>query len=196
MKLIDITEMAPQIALSTEFGFDDKIQNQKFAKKYYRSSKKEIIKEFPNGEILYKLGNKFILIDIEVPQIQYIVQYEIKNSIMLNHQTIQQVKVWRNDLSHNVKGLAELIFFKKLLPLTDIIVTDALQTYDGKKFWFNRIMDAFRLNLNLYSIDLNKKKSLMKFDDHKELQKFIDSHYGHKEQFKTKRLIISSISLK
>jgi len=197
MKLNEIyLEEMPKIVEPTNFGLDDRKTNHAFAKKMLKDKRKKIIKSFDDDHILYEIGQKIILINKQRQEINYVVQYDIKTFSALKQDAIQQIKVFRLKGSEYIDGLAKDIFFNKLLPKYGLMITDALQTEDGERFWFDRIRDALNLNLFVYYVDLVNKKENFRILDTNTLRDKEDEIWGHSADFKSKRVIILDKELK
>ena len=77
------------------------------------------------------MGNRIALV-LEVEgrprTIIYYVQWKEIFHKMVGHRAISQVAVWRDQLDARSTGTASRIFWEHLLPIHQVMMTDALQT--------------------------------------------------------------------
>jgi hypothetical protein len=66
-------------------------------------------------------------------------------------------------------------FFEYIIPKYHTIIADSQQTCDGRRFWMNRINDAFDRNLNVYFYHM-MNKTIQLISDHAEFSKLISNN--------------------
>lgn len=152
-----------------DFDFGKKEFNRKQYLKYREPSL--LIHSFTGQLGLYKaVGDHFFVFDDSKKTILYAVKYSIIS--FLGYRFVVQKQIWRSPaLTQKLEGMSipTYVFFRHLLPLADGvgIVTGAMQTASGKRFWFDRVAQAFEQKLNVYLMDqINKTKiKIRNFDD-------------------------------
>jgi hypothetical protein len=165
-------EPPPQEVKEEDFNLNNDEGNLKKYKQLTKKSKK-LIENFEEGVNLWEFSSEYAILDDNKKKILYYVQYKLDNILKIS--SITQIKVWRRlgfpYNSRKERSLASDIFFNHLLPKADMVVTDKLQTPQGKHFWADRIGDAFRKGLNVYAIDQNRK-TITKMNDLNDTQKY------------------------
>lgn len=199
MNLEDLFE-SPQWIESQEFGLDKISSNISRAKELLGDSKQAMIAEIFPSVNLYKIANQYALINVVdqySPVIWYYVKYETKYRKFLNNTCIQQVVVWRKMTEPKTDGFAKKMFFDYLLPETGCIITDALQTSSGQRFWMARINDAFSLSLPVYMVDLMPPQKIIKLENPQDIDTLLsdESVWGDHKSYQTKRIIITQNQL-
>lgn len=191
MKVEELCE-TPQYTFPQEFGLDDINSN--------RSQTRELLKKpkTPLRSIgdytLYEFSRAFALIKNEPAEIAYIVRFQHSFVKLLGRSCVSQILVWRNNLVPETRDLATEIFFGHLLPNTKTIITDSYQTDDGKRFWENRIQDAFRLGLHVYYASLVPNREIVKISSIKEFMDLKNDKniWGDHQVNQAKKVIITS----
>ena len=91
--------------------------------------------------------------------------------------TLSQVSVWRNPDYGSLFRFASWVFYKILIPINGNILSDEVQSRDGKHFWATQITDALlNQNLHIYALGINKSKYIEEvIPIHNVLD--IDAHY-------------------
>jgi hypothetical protein len=183
-----------------DFGFSDSKINQQIAISILRSSRKIEIKSFNDGNIIYRLGNKFILVDPFRRRVLYYFSWRSKFFKLLNATIVSEVLHWRDLRVGTYVDLSQWVFFDLLLPIESAVMTDIFHTRPGARFWMRRISEAFKLGLNVYYVDFlpgkNNKRTLRKLSNMMDLDSMLlgdenDSPWGPEEKFKARRIIIS-----
>lgn len=188
----------PQSISDVDFGLNDPNQNRSFFEELMRNKRKKEVASYDDGKaILYQLGYKLILVNKIDMKVEYFVQYKIEYYKTLESRACTQIKVWRKSPSIYAKDLAKDIFFNNLLKIEGIMMTDIQQTDAGKRFWENRISEAFSQKLFVYYVDFNSKK-LENLENYNEFVRFMNEKtvYGFTHANQAKRLIISERQLK
>ena len=185
---------SPQLLTPSNFGYDVETINSNEAQKFLSNKKCKQVGTLM-GLPLYKCGNRYALIEITngVPHLRYYVQYENKWVTLLKHNAIQQVMVWRGKGYSNV---ATSIFFDYLLPETGCIITDAFQTPDGEKFWWDRVKQALEKNLFVYYLDIMPPNLVIKrLHTFNEFRNISQVAWGDSQRNQEKRIIITTFEM-
>lgn len=161
MKVDELFE-TPQYTFPQDFGLSDEIINRKEAQSLLNKPKTPV--ESIGDYTLYEFSRAYALISNEAPEIAYIVKFQYDFVKFLNRKCVSQVLVWRNNNVPETRDLATRIFFDHILPKTKTVITDLHQTDDGKRFWENRVQDAFRLGYNVYYVSLVPNRELIRIN--------------------------------
>jgi hypothetical protein len=131
----------------------------------------------------------------------YYVQWSEIFHKLVGHRAITQVAVWADPVDPRSTGAAARIFWEYLLPIHRVLMTDALQTPDGQRFWRNRVSEAFDHHLHVYYLNLLPGKdgqremieiaSKSAFDRLAREKEF----WGREDLHRARKIIISDIEL-
>lgn len=205
MKFIkDLLFEMPQYVGQTNFGLDNEQVNKKFTRNVLLSKKLTIVKENRSeNTILYKSGNRYILIDKGDNKTIYFVKFETQRYGFIGHPCVCQILVWRDLTNPKSTEVAKDIFFKYLINITGCIITDIQQTEMGQIFWFNRIRNALNNKLYVYYVNLvqakgnNKKRELIEINSLNDLTELMKNKeiWGWPTRHQTQRLLISTTKI-
>ena len=185
--------------LSTDIDFklSDDSFNSNYNKELLKSSKTKILETFDDftDSKLYKSGNKIFLSDGF--KIYYFVHYVEKYQPLLGEKAITQIKVWRSNSSGGISHLPSYVFYNYLLPITGVIITDIEQTDDGKRFWWDRIVQSLRNGDFVYFINLmSPKREVTRITSYKEFKELDQKYSIWAKASEYKLLAISNHELK
>lgn len=119
------------------------------------------------------------------------------NEITYPHRAVTQVVVWRTSSSLHYPALQGFprFFFRHLLDITNIVVSDSEQTGDGQKFWLDMLDWAYNSGYSLYVADGTEGENWPKYPitSLDELEnRWIQYAWGHdRDVHPHRRLIIS-----
>lgn len=189
-------EMAPQLIPSEKYTLHD--QKLLYSDKLSRLNSSQVLSAIDQNIKLYARNDEIFALDSAKQQLVYLVKFikDCKRFIDVVAGTnehlhyVTQIRVFRDSTNTKTKGIAEEIFWQHLLPMTGLIVTDQDQTPDGRRFWGNRIGEAFDLDLKVGYWNQNNRQVLW-FDnvDHYKIES--DSLYKESDRsFQAHRLII------
>lgn len=196
MKFQNLYEAPPRLVLPTEFGLDDPIKNKNLANKLLTSKQSKKIKSLGNNIDLYEFPRQYALIDGSIPTIVYYVRFAITNYSFTGQQCITQLQVWRNDFYAESQGFAKYMFFDILLPKHGCILTSHLHTDpDGRRFWTNRINDAFNMSLNVYYISFIQPRIIKRIHSMNDLRNIKNQTWGYGKKYEARRILISNHEL-
>ena len=194
-------EMPKSIA-PLELKLDFEKSNKRFAIALLQNKNRELVKSLSEDVNLYEIKNQFVVIDEEERHVVYYMRWTEIFHKFVNHKAASQVLVWRDKDKPGYENTAKDIFFEHLLPKYKVVITDALQSPDGRNFWVRRIGNAFSLGLNVYYLSLlptNKEvtRELIKIDSIADFERLNKekNFWGETEKFKARKLIISSVEL-
>lgn len=195
MKITQLFE-SPQLTYPQEFGLDDDSYNLKLTRDILQNSKKQTLKKFGNDAfILYELGDRFILIDhgLAIPRIVYMMQYKVTFHKFIGRKCAQQILIWRDLTIPDTKGIAEYIFFEHLLYKYKTVITDAVQTEDGKSFWDKRIGEAIQRKNCVYYVSLIPNREITRITSAAMFRKLRDDKqiWGDESKHMARRIIIT-----
>jgi hypothetical protein len=92
--------------------------------------------------------------DFDNPRIVYAVDIEFTNE-KINQKSCTQILVWASPENEDFLIGFPRKMFNHFLQKYVVMITDKQQTFDGKRFWERRIVDAFRENHFVYFFDKN-----------------------------------------
>lgn len=110
-----------------------------------------------------------------------------------------QIAIWTDYTSRYTdlpsgERVSKYVFFNILLPLADAIVSDALQTDDGRRFWINRTKESILKNLHVYAVFKDQNR-IYKIDSVEKLRKHQNGIWGDERAFENRKLFISKKEL-
>lgn len=199
---VELFEM-PMNINAVEFQMDVPNVNRRVAMDFRQHG--EVLEEISDDSALYQLKNRIALVRYTAGKptaIIYYVQWKEIFHKMIGHKAISQVAVWADSVDPRSSGIARRIFWEFLLPICGVMITDALQSPDGKRFWRNRVADAFKQDLHVYYINLMQSKGgapgelteIGSVDAFAELA--ADKNFwGDQELHQARKIIISEIEL-
>lgn len=151
-----ILDEMPQMVNPTQFKLNDDAFNQNHLKR-----KKVIIDSSDDYDII-KTGNNnnrsIILYDKNNMLIDYWVRFKRFGFKSIGGSFITQTQIWRRDGSPWVQGITRKMFFDYLLKHNKAIMSDSMQTVDGKRFWIDRMAEATSRGLYIGLANLNLKQ--------------------------------------
>jgi hypothetical protein len=173
--LLKYIQAGPLNVLDTEFDLDDIAVNMKMFKDLQKR-KGTLIKDLGEYQLM-GYPTYIALVHIPSKSIAYIVRFEVK--IVFGKKAVTQVMLWRRwgnnfveELRIDGMKLTAYVFFKVLFAKYDCIVTDSMQTKMGKRFWQDRIGNAFNYGFPVYYINqVSKEKILLTKDNVDKVEK-------------------------
>ncbi|SQC91950.1 Uncharacterised protein [Cedecea neteri] len=114
---------------------------------------------------LFEDQYRIVTTDEGKPYTAYAVKLVHHREITYPHSAVTQVMVWRTPSSRHysaIQGFAKL-FFRHLLDITNIVVSDSEQTGDGQRFWLDMLDWAYNSGYSLYVADGTEGEDWPKF---------------------------------
>lgn len=108
---------------------------------------------------------RIVTTDEGKPYTAYAVKLVHHHEITYPHNAVTQAMVWRTPSSRHysaIQGFAKM-FFRHLLDITNIVVSDSEQTGDGQRFWLDMLDWAYNSGYSLYVADGTKGEDWPKF---------------------------------
>lgn len=176
-----------------------KLLAKPYTKKFatYLSSRK-----FPQDLYLSKLSKTKELFFVKNEGlIQYAVEVDtIKTTGLVAISTVSQASVWRNIEYDYTVGLPSWIFFKVLFPTHATILSDSLQSKEGKDFWTKRLLETLQKGeKSVYVLGMLNKSSSFKVKEVIPVTDIADvaPYYSHEpsKDGEFYRILITSIPL-
>lgn len=190
MKLEDLLE-SPEMSRATDFGLSvDRTTLPRLLKK-----KTDTIEDAPGYEIFRTGSNSdgnVVMYDKMGGHIDYMIHYEAYKYPWIGR-TVSQIMLWRRQGSLYTKGLTTRMFFEYLLPKYHCILSDRMQTEDGKKFWIDRMAEATTRGLRVGLAGMDQKKVIW-YDPSASLYLAwltTNNGWGDKESFQRFRYVIA-----
>lgn len=189
-----ILRESPQLIDAEDWGLSNADKNQQLYTTLTKYHAEEKIGTY-KGLDLYRRKGQFFAINPENTEapISYWIKTEVHRLSAANVSGITQHALWRNTDDIATTGITSYIFFKILLPQYGAIISDGLQTQDGKRFWINRISEAFDKELNIYVLHELAPRKLIKILDQAEFAKLNRDGqiWGKEPKYKNFKLIIT-----
>jgi len=164
----------PENVGETNFLFNEPSVNLAMFLKLMKKNKKLIVSI--GSYNLYASDANIFLVDEAKSELLYMIQFEIWP--LFGRKAVTQIMLWRTqkypevtNLKIDSKKLTNYVFFEVLFKRFDCIVTDSQQTALGRRFWWDRIADAFAMNLPVYYINQNTREKL-RIKDFEDLEAF------------------------
>ena len=144
------------------FKFDDTRTNKKEARRFLQYEKHNTIEtiegcpliQIPkhmdfDGQQVHEIG---LIEKLNPPYLSYCVKFVDFKFHRLHCAT--QVRVWH---SGHHGGITKHVFYNVILDQYDAVITDTMQSAEGRRFWENQWYEAFRRqNFYVYYIDLER----------------------------------------
>lgn len=203
---VRLFEMPKEIN-ATEFNLDDQKVNRRVATDFRNGGELLETEDVEGGTLsLCQKGNSIALIfqpeDAPI-RLLYMVRWKEIFHKFVGHKAITQVAVWRDKLSAFTSAIAPKIFWEYLLPQHEVLMTDALQTPDGRTFWMRRVAEAFDHHLRVYYLNLlpsagGQPRELIEIRSKGQFEKLAaeKEFWGREDLHRTRKIIISDIELK
>ena len=172
-------------------GYDltDSDENTKAYEKIMNSSKSRQIEKHNDSQYLYSYGDKIVLLDIKDKKVDYYVKI-FQGKFKITGKYTTQVEVWRSK-ERAVYGVVKKVFFDYILKSHTTILSDSLQTNEGRGLWVNLVSYAFERGHNVYVVDLNKGV-LIKIKDDSDYRHNISKFYSTTKSSEMVRIMIST----
>jgi hypothetical protein len=189
--IIPLYEM-PQIVGDVDWFLSTDESNEKHALGLMKNADIEFLEDY-NQLKLYRLRNQFFAVNRAGDRMAYWINTVHKYQSMIKETCVTQVALWRDSDNPHAKDLPAHVFFNYLLPENHNIMIDGQQTTDGKRFWVNRIADAFDKGLHVYYANVMAPRELIKLVDKDDFMKNAKSIpiWGDNYHFRDKKIIIS-----
>lgn len=199
MKLQELILESPVLTDKISNYLDNPVKNQSQLEKFSTMHKKHL---FDLGKYthVFKIYNNndeyYIAIDSHDMKIVYYMSYNF-TSVPILGMAVNQSFVWLDKDYPHTKGLPKKMFFDYLLKEHNIVITDSIQTWDGRDFWLRRLLEAFQKHLHVYYIDLSKNhiEPVMQYMDVYKLDKKYQIWAPLDLDAYDRRLIISTTQL-
>ena len=169
MLLQDIILEAPATADPLEDFLGDLDTNQGELRKLLMLKPKHVMSVNDNF-VMYsaKMGDRQIFFGVVIDEMRivYYMVFETEKSKLIG-KFVYQSYVWVDKTYSAARGLPRLMFFNHLLLKYKTVVTDSIQTWDGRKFWMSRIKDALEKNIKVYYVNFetNHIEEIHKYED-------------------------------
>jgi hypothetical protein len=187
--------MPQTIGLYKPEELEDFEQNHELYRQLSFNPNKQLLNSITTSCNVYVSNKTIFCLDTELEMVTYEMQFKTNSNPVIGD-FVWQTSVWRG--AANIVHLPTEIFFDYLIVKYQTIITDSKQSWDGKRFWLDRINDAFDRNLNVYYFDFSQNK-LQRIDSKKEWIPFYKEHqseiWGKSDLAQMKRMVISNKEL-
>lgn len=186
--------MPQTIGLYKPEELEDFEQNHELYRQLSFNPNKQLLKTIASYNV-YVSNKTIFCLDTELEMVTYEMQFKTNSNPVIGD-FVWQTSVWRG--AANIAHIPTEIFFEYLIVKYQTVVTDSKQSWDGKRFWLDRIDNAFDKNLNVYYFDFSQNK-LQRIDSKNEWIAFYKMHqseiWGKSDLNQMKRMIISCLDL-
>lgn len=170
-----LMEMPRMISNITNNLLDEPVGNNEEYRALNNQLSKAIHLEQLNKDIalyLIKTQSKttIVALDKSKERVEYLMEYEEDQNVKFGRYVYQSF-VWVNKECAICRRLPRDCFFKYVVDQEDVVLTDSLQTWDGKKFWINRLKEAFEKNLFVYYVN-DMANTIIKLDNFEQVDEF------------------------
>ncbi len=178
-------EALPQLVDPTEFNLEDKKANQKLLNDLQsKSSKKRV------GTLKLKDGSTVPIWNSGGPNdkgyfwiefqnlIVWLVKFEVIHRAWLPKKYTTQVALWRGGTVILPSHTSSKLFFSIVFKRTGCMMSDRIQTVDGKRYWTARLGDAIGKGLKVALVDFSKK-SIQELNSIQEIHELEDLAWGN-----------------
>lgn len=134
--------------------------------------------------------------DKENPSIAYAVDIELTNET-INHKSCTQILVWKRPGNEEGLNGFPAKMFTHFLQKYIVMITDKQQTADGKRFWENRIVQAFQEGFFVYFCDKNSGENKLQLIENSDdfFEQFEPLGWGNDELHQNKLFVLSMTAL-
>src|ERR1700737_1250754 len=165
----------PTLCDTTDFGLDNEVYNKKCGLEWL-ARKPQVIEEI-FGATLYRVGSHeqgfFFLWDPVSNLVGYYIKYSVKRT-KLHGMSVTQTALWRNLLVPSSENITRHVFYDILLKEYPAIMSDQIQTDDGKRFWLDQLTKSLTRGYSVCLVDFNTRE-LQPIDTHADLRNLIST---------------------
>jgi hypothetical protein len=158
------------IALNTPEGnFEEYMMLNRYVK-MNQAEKLEVIGDM----ILYRAKTEIktivFALAAKTKQVCYLMEFEEDTNEKFGRYVFQSF-VWVDKTKSAARRLPKDCFFKYVVQIEDVVLTDSIQTWDGKEFWLRRLKESFDMNLFVYYIN-SMTGDVIKLDRFEQVREF------------------------
>jgi hypothetical protein len=171
-------------------------QNHALYLQLSKNPNKQLLLQLSETCHVYVTKRTVFCLDDELAMVVYEMEFRIGHNPVIGDY-VWQTSVWRCSFA-TITQLPTDIFFNYLVSNDHVVLTDSKQSWDGKRFWMDRITNAFDRDLNVYFFDFSNNK-LQKMHSKQEWLRFHHANqskiWGKLDLHQMKRMIISDREL-
>lgn len=167
-----------------DFGMASPDRRRKIARWASEESRTTVIEETDEFRLLKVEaggGGHFLVVDKAGGEAKLMVRYDIAAHPGLGR-AATQIELWRDVAYAPANGQARRVFFEFLLPLTGTVLSDAIQTRDGMRFWINMMATSHASGLEVGLHD-EHTRSVIPFDGVTPLEEWARREWGEGGDF-------------
>ena len=183
--LLKYITSAPHSIPETEFDLENPSKN--FQKYCELAKKKGVVVQHLGDYELVRYSSNIALIQPQNKHVSYLVKFQQRR--LFGKKSVTQVLLWReqpNKFVADVKieglKLTAYVFFKLLFGENDCIITDGSQTEMGKRFWIDRIADAWNADFPVYYVNEKQTKKILLTPENFQKLRISEEIWGTKKQ--------------
>lgn len=189
-------EALPQLVDPTDFNLNNKTSNSKFlldlrkkpSKKKVGSLKlrnKQMVPIWQSGGLNDK---GYFWIEFQ-DHLVWLVKFELLRRTWLPKQSTTQVALWRGGSVLLPRATSSKLFFTIVFKRTGCMLSDRLQTEEGKRFWLDRMGDAIEDGLHVGLADFDNQ-TVTEVSTVDEINDLANISWGLEPKFRNKRWMI------
>jgi len=177
---------SPRDIDSVDFGLSDPIKEARLVYDLNRDSRTNVIGTYAGLE-LKKCGHTIFVMS-DTRRLLYFVKFVDKSYSALRGRHVTQIAVWRR--AGTPSGLAKHVFWEYLFPIHCTIMTDSMQTAQGRYFWGDRVQEALQSGHLVYRVNVLKRERspIRSFDEFEAWRRTV---YGAEDKHEQERVIIT-----
>jgi hypothetical protein len=139
---------------------EDTEKNKELYNELRENKDTEFLYDVSPTNSLYRIDDDGLLfcLNTEINQVTFMMQYDFSNRPEYGYY-INELEVWSNPEIDDIKDIDKKLFFNYLIKYFEIAVIESKGDWDGKRFWLDCIMLAFKSKLNVYYVDFSTKET-------------------------------------
>lgn len=151
----------PSLCDTTDFGLSDESFNRSQGLKWLKRNP-TIVEKLPNST-LYRVGSHeqgfFFLWEPAEKLVGYYIRYEVKRS-KFHGVSVTQTALWRSLTSPDSEDMTRHVVFSILLEEYPAIMSDQIQTEEGRRFWLDLMTKALTRKYKVSLVNFLSRKIL------------------------------------
>jgi len=190
MKIHHLMEMPQLTTNDVDWGLpEDRLNRRRVGSLLHNNPPP--IRNFSSGK-LYKTSQEVFFVSNDTGLIDYYMKFENGTILGLGY-CATQVKVWRR-AGIGVRNLTSVVFYEIMLGEFDTMVSDRIQTEDGRRFWIDRLSES---NADDRQIGVIDNKKIQPYAHTMTFPNWISSvdGWGRASSYQEKLFFISNIAL-
>lgn len=123
----------------------------------YDNTNKESLSNISNDIHLYRINDQLFCLDNERQQVIFVIQYGFGHYHKFDHY-VNNLFTWSMPDVHELNKLGSKLFFNYILKYLEIVMLEPMDGWDGKRFFLDRVMEAYKFRYNVYYMNFHSHK--------------------------------------